>query len=285
MTKANKPTRRDALAGLALAPSLVAAANSSASAQTISTVLPDRVCVLTPQAVEGPYYFDPGLVRSDITEGRPGIPLRLVVQVLDSAGCTPIRDARVDLWHADAVGVYSGYDRQSDSRDLSTKGETFLRGTQMTDASGEVEFRTIYPGWYQGRTPHAHFEIFLDTKNVLTGQLYFPDALTEFIYTNAAPYNTRGRTRDTRNVNDGVLRESGGGHETFLNIKEEKDHYLGSLVIAVDRMGHGNSLKGPSGPPPGGPPPGSRPPEGPPNSTPSGSLIPGLDQTKNETVK
>lgn len=272
-----RPTRRQALAALSLAATPLAVRNAAAAETPVSAVLPERACILTPQSVEGPYYFDPGLVRSDITENRPGVPLRILLQILDVGGCRPIEGARVDLWHADARGVYSGYDRQSDSRDLSTKGETFLRGTQLADAAGQVEFRTIYPGWYTGRTPHIHFEVFLDSKNVLTGQLYLPDALTEYTYTHVTPYNSRPRERDTRNTNDGVLRGSGGGHETFLNIKEEKDHYLGSLVIAADRTANGEQQRG--GPPPGTPPggrPGGPPPGGPQPSRPAGSLVPGV---------
>ena len=273
MTQPVRPTRRQALAALSLAAAPLAVRDAAAEAP-ISAVLPERACVLTPQSMEGPYYFDPKLVRSDISEGRPGVPLRIVLQVLEADGCRPIEGARVDLWHADALGVYSGYDRQSDTRDVSTKGETFLRGTQIAAATGQVAFRTIYPGWYTGRTPHIHFEVFLDSRNVLTGQLYLPDALTEYIYGHVAPYNTRPRPRDTRNTNDGVLQGSGGGHETFLNIKEEKDHYLGTLVIAADRSASGDRQNG--GPPPGPPPGGGPPPEGPPPSSPAGSLVPGV---------
>ncbi|MFB7267718.1 intradiol ring-cleavage dioxygenase, partial [Streptomyces nojiriensis] len=89
-------------------------------------------CVLAVEAGAGPYYLDLDRVRSDITEGRKGVPFRLDLTVVRaSAGCRPVTDAAVDIWHADASGAYS------------TGGATFLRGTQVTDAAGRSTFRTI----------------------------------------------------------------------------------------------------------------------------------------------
>jgi protocatechuate 3,4-dioxygenase beta subunit len=213
---------------------------------SISNILPeDKACVLTPQAVEGPYYLDPKLVRTDITEGKEGVPLKLLLQVIDTSGCTPLAGARVDVWHSDGVGAYSGYEGQADDQATSTTNQTFLRGTQITDTLGQVTFTTIYPGWYRGRTPHIHLKVFLDEQNVLTGQLYFPDALSEYIYQNVSPYNTRTAERDTVNTTDSVLRGSGGGHESFVNIKEEADYYLASVVLGVDRNATPTAQTGP----------------------------------------
>jgi protocatechuate 3,4-dioxygenase beta subunit len=284
-------TRRQALAGLTLGTAASAAPQTllaqAAPAARNPALLNASMCVLTPQAVEGPFYFDPKLKREDITEGKPGVPLKVLLQVVNAASCAPIPDARVDIWHSDASGEYSGYKEQPGGAG-STEGKTFMRGTQLADLAGLVRFTTIYPGWYQGRTPHIHFKVFLSEKMALTGQLYFPDALSEFIYKNAVPYNTRKRERDTVNGNDGVLRMSGGGHETFCSIKEEADHYLASLVIGVRDDGT-EAVLPEMGPPPGGPPPGGpggpggrRPPpgprEGPPpqQQRPRGGLIPGV---------
>jgi len=106
------------------------------ASQSIAAALPGaKVCILTPQAVEGPFYFDPKLVRADITEGKPGAPLKLTLQVVEAKDCARLEGARVDVWHSDGLGVYSGYARQETG---STRGETFLRGTQFTDADGQV---------------------------------------------------------------------------------------------------------------------------------------------------
>lgn len=187
-------------------------------------------CLVLPQSVEGPFYFDTHLVRADISEGRPGIPLGMELTVV-GADCGPIADARVDLWHADAQGLYSGYDRQSDSRDLSTRGETFLRGTQFSDAAGQVRFDTIFPGWYRGRTTHLHLKVFLGQRTSLTAQIYFPDALADHIYEDVAAYR-RPRRRDTSNATDRIARSAGQG--AVARIREEAGHHVASLVVGVD---------------------------------------------------
>ena len=269
-------TRRQALAGLAAGaaagatPDPLLAQNATSPANM--ALLSSAMCLLTPEADEGPFYFDPKLKREDITERRKGVPLKLLLQIVKAGSCAPIADARIDVWHADAFGKYSGYSGQSDSGNVSTKGQSFLRGTQFTDAAGLVRFTTIYPGWYEGRTPHIHVKIFLAEKTVLTSQLYFPDALSEFIYQNGAPYDRRKRRRDTTNGNDGVLHDTGGGHESFCSIKEEADHYQASLVIGVKDVAETSRDFG-RPPPPEGPPPGSR--EGPPPQRTRSGLIPG----------
>lgn len=246
-----KITRRQAVNTLLFTTGLLASTKATkvlgqkADTRSSNILSEDKVCVLTSQAVEGPYYFDPKLVRTDITEGKEGVPLKLLLQVIDTRGCTPIARARVDVWHSDSVGAYSGYEGQRDDQATSTTGQMFLRGTQMTDTQGQVIFTTIYPGWYRGRTPHIHLKVFLDQRNVLIGQLYFPDALSEYIYKNVAPYNTRTVERDTVNTTDGVLRNSGGGHESFVNIKEEADYYLASVIIGVDRNATPTAQMGP----------------------------------------
>jgi protocatechuate 3,4-dioxygenase beta subunit len=268
----SRMTRREALTGLGVASGATLATHHAIAqmeAGTVARLLPAaNVCFMTPQAVEGPFYFDPKLERPDITEGLPGVPLGLLLQVVEASDCSALSATRIDIWQANALGHYSGYQGQGDERSISTEGKTFLRGTQFTDAGGEAAFATIYPGWYAGRTPHIHFKVFLEDKNAVTGQIYFPDALSEFIYANIPPYNERGRERDTTNDRDGILQASGSGRETFVSIKEEADRYLAALIIGIDRSVKPKASKGPPGPPPDGPPPdeGGR----------RGSLVPGI---------
>src|SRR5205085_10558214 len=133
--------------------------STGASGTTGSTA----ACVLTPEVTEGPYYLDLNKVRSDITEGKGGAPLDLKLTVVDATGCTPIKDAAIDVWHCDAGGVYSGFSQASaggpGGSQSTTDNQTFLRGTQVTDASGLAEFQTIYPGWYRGRAVHIHMKV------------------------------------------------------------------------------------------------------------------------------
>ena len=144
---------------------------------------------------------------ADITEGLPGAPLALVLQVVD-AECRPIEGARVDVWHCDAAGNYSGYARQGSDRTRDTRGETFMRGTQFADARGVAAFRTIWPGWYRGRTPHVHYKVFLDEATLLTSQLFFPDGASEAVFRGAPTATAPGRRTPT-NANDGIARRAG----------------------------------------------------------------------------
>lgn len=246
-------TRRRALTTLSATGVAAVPFGARAQPAALRKLLPAaNVCMLTPEAVEGPFYLDQKLERADITEGRPGVPLGLVLQVVEASDCAPVKGARVDVWHADALGFYSGYPGQSDAHNISTKGQHFLRGSQFSDGDGQVKFSTIYPGWYQGRTAHIHFKVFLADRTMLTGQLYFPDALSEYLYKNVAPYNTRAQERDTVNATDSVLKESGTDKGSFCAIREEADRYLALLIVGIDRNAKPAVRRAPVGPPPAG---------------------------------
>lgn len=160
-------------------------------------------CILYPRQTEGPFYLDLDSVRSDLTEGRAGMALRLRVEV-QTEDCSPLRDLAVDVWHCDAAGVYSGFPGQLGGRD--TTAETFLRGTQLTDANGIAEFETIYPGWYPGRTTHIHFKVHTSSTTEATSQIYFPEDVTSEVY-GTGPYESRGQ-KDTTNSSDLIARSN-----------------------------------------------------------------------------
>lgn len=166
-----------------------------------------RSCVLTPEAGEGPFYLDPKLQRSDITSGQPGAPLQLSLQVVRTGDCATLAQARVDVWHADALGLYSGYEKQSGVGGVSTKpaiGQQYLRGTQFTDAGGNVQFRTIFPSWYGGRTPHVHFKVFLGGNEVVASQIFFPDEISREVFAQWQPYREHASKRTAFNDNDPI---------------------------------------------------------------------------------
>jgi protocatechuate 3,4-dioxygenase beta subunit len=166
-----------------------------------------RSCVLTPEAGEGPFYLDPKLLRSDITSRQPGAPLQLALQVVRTGDCATLANARVDVWHADALGLYSGYEQQSGVGGVSTRnaaGQQYLRGTQITDAVGNVRFRTIFPSWYGGRTPHVHFKVFLGGNEVVASQIFFPDEITKEVFAQWQPYRDHVSKRTTFNDNDPI---------------------------------------------------------------------------------
>jgi protocatechuate 3,4-dioxygenase beta subunit len=175
-------------------------------------------CTLAAEQTEGPYYFDADAIRSDITEDRDGTPLRLAIRVRDAERCEAIESAVVDVWHCDAGGVYSGFD--------DGEGERFLRGAQATNADGVAQFRTIYPGWYPGRTPHIHLKVHLDRTTVLTTQLYFDEAISRKVYA-AAPYR---QDAEVANESDGIFEES-----LLLKLAEDGDGWIGSISLDVAR--------------------------------------------------
>jgi protocatechuate 3,4-dioxygenase beta subunit len=169
-----------------------------------------------------------GLARSDVREDREGVALRLALTLVEADTCAPIRDAVVKIWHAYAVGVYSGFPNPPGGIDAT--GETFLRGFQMTDADGRVEFTTIYPGWYTGRTVHIHVRIHLDSTTVLISQLYFPESITDVVHSQS-PYSSHG-PRDTNNATDSIARN--GIDDLLLDIVAENDDYVATIVLGAN---------------------------------------------------
>src|SRR5215204_5006838 len=196
------------------------------STQALSTPsIPNTAldCVVRPELTIGPYFVDDQLERSDIRSEpsdnsvKEGVPLTLNINVasVGSNSCTPIEGAQVDIWHCDAQGVYSGVS----DRSFDTSGQKFLRGYQLTNANGGVQFLTIYPGWYSGRTVHIHFTI--RTKGAdnqdyqFTSQFFFDDSLTDQVHA-LPPYASKGQ-RNTRNANDNIF--NGGGDQLVLNLQ------------------------------------------------------------------
>lgn len=246
-----KPTRRGFLTAAAGSAAGLLQIRQGQAAEATPAATREDACILTPQAEAGPYYIDPKLVRTDIRDGKAGVPLTLRFRVIEAGPCSALSGARVDIWHCDARGIYSAFPGQSDTHNLDTTNATFLRGTQTTDKAGWAEFTTIYPGWYPGRATHIHFKIFTDEKTVLVGQTFFPEALNEFIYTNVPDYMKRSQQRLVVNANDHVATESDPEHRAYCAVKEERERYVAMLTLAVDRNAK-MSADGPDRPPPPG---------------------------------
>jgi protocatechuate 3,4-dioxygenase beta subunit len=180
-------------------------------------------CVLTPELTEGPYFVANEKIRRDITEGRPGTPLRLELRVVNASTCKVVPNASVDIWHCDALGVYSG-------AVANNPGTNFLRGVQKTNAKGIATFKTIYPGFYSGRAVHIHVKVHVKGNVVHTGQLFFPAAVTSAVYARA-PYSSHGTTPDTPNAQDAIYRN--GGPKGMLALKKTAGGYAGSITMGV----------------------------------------------------
>lgn len=197
-------------------------------------------CLISPEQTQGPFFVDERLNRSDLrvdpADGSvsPGVPLRLVLimsQVANNS-CTPLAGATVDVWHCDALGSYSDV-RDNAGGSGDTRGKKFLRGYQVTDGQGKVEFQTIYPGWYQGRTVHLHYKIRTNPSSEVghefTSQLSFDEAITDQVHAQT-PYSQKGR-RDTTNQTDGIFAR--GGNDLMLGLSKDAEGYTGTYKVAI----------------------------------------------------
>ena len=230
--------RRDALALLGITGTAVYLGSLFQPVRAIGSSdgpLPD--CIVRPEQTEGPYFVDERLNRSDIridpSDGsiKNGVPLRLTLMVsrINRSACTPLSGAMVDIWHCDALGIYS------DVRDpgFNTRGKKFLRGYQVTDATGIVQFTTIYPGWYQGRTVHIHFKIRTTAASEriydFTSQLYFDESITDQVHAQE-PYASMGQ-RTVKNNRDGIFRD--GGNQLMLPLMKDGQGYAATFRIGL----------------------------------------------------
>lgn len=199
-------------------------------------------CIASPTEVEGPYPYVGGeitnpLNRVDITEGQTGVPFSLTLKVVNSNNnCSVVENARVDIWYCNKDGYYSGYGNQTGGALGGTQsyvGETWLRGYQLTDATGQVQFTCIYPGWYQGRATHIHFEVFMNTDLKKTGQIAFNEAVSDVVHVSSL-YAAHG-INTTRNSADGIFNNSSTdlANETVTPTGDTATGYAATYTIGV----------------------------------------------------
>jgi protocatechuate 3,4-dioxygenase beta subunit len=237
------------------------------AAAALRTMPSTPACVLTSEQEEGPYYVDDGKVRRDITEGKPGVPLRLRIALVHAKRCTPLSNAALDIWHCDASGVYSAFTQvhmgpppggfggrpggppsggpppdgfpgaPPPRGPRSTDATRFLRGLQSTDDGGMAEFATIYPGWYQGRAIHIHLKVHAGGHVAHTGQLFFPEDITERI-AQLKPYAGHQDVHLTTQGEDHVFESEHGasGMLTLSRMEARSDSagFIATATLAVD---------------------------------------------------
>ena len=230
-------------------------------------------CTLAAEQEEGPYYVDYNNLRQDITEGKPGLPLRLRVRLVNANTCAPLPKAALDIWHCDASGVYSAFTSAAPDgpgghgepgfgpprgfggppphgrppgpppagmgpRDHGALDKTrFLRGIQITDTDGTAEFITIYPGWYSGRSIHIHCKVHTGGHVSHTGQFFFPEDMTETIAL-LDPYAKRLAVHRTTQEEDHVFTEEHGSSGlmklTRIDSRTNSGGFIAEAVLAVN---------------------------------------------------
>jgi protocatechuate 3,4-dioxygenase beta subunit len=231
-------TRRQALetmGGVAAVAFTAACSKSSDSPTSPSSTTggSTSACAVTPSETEGPYPDRLGMINSqaffrrDITEGRPGLALSLVLTIVNTnQNCQPLSNAAVEIWQCDATGNYSEYSQPG----YDGTGQTFLRGLQVTDANGQVTFTTIYPGWYAGRATHIHVDVFVNGVNKKITQVAFPEATTTSVYASGV-YASKGRN-PTSNSSDMVFSD-GTSMELATLAGSVSAGYVDTLTIGV----------------------------------------------------
>ena len=281
-------TRRQAMraAGAAgsaylLLPAWLDQLGGSATAQAAA-----RCATLTPELTEGPYWVNTMLRRADVRANtttaktlpgvaQRGVPLKLTINVLDASNaCKPLNGVAVDIWHANAHGLYSDETSQQaggGSTGGDTAGQNFLRGYQITgeDAgpngsavAGQVGFTTIWPGWYTGRAIHIHVRVRkLSSSGATiagyTTQIFFSDADNDKVLTRAAPYRARVPQKDpTTDENDTVLQRADDATNIVSVTGSASKGFAATfnVMLKESQATASGSLSRPSGGPGSGPP-------------------------------
>lgn len=245
------------IAGTGFGARLGLAQGTGTAVPTLTTTgTPMPTCVVRPALMAGPYFVDAMLNRSDIRtelttgEVKAGALLKLIYKVSDVSAntCAPLAGAQVDVWHCDALGAYSGVQ----DRRFDTRGETWLRGYQLTDESGTAEFLTIYPGWYSGRAVHIHFKIRTEPDAAqgyeFTSQVFFDEAMTAKVYAQP-PYASKGAA-DVPNENDFIFQGADG--LLTLDVVETDEGYEATFTIGLDLSESASSDAGGQGGRPSG---------------------------------
>ena len=205
---------------------------------------PGGGCVLIPSETAGPFPLDltanTFYFRQDIREDRTGAPHRLRLRILGAEDCLPMQNVRVNIWHCDADGVYSGYTNQNGG--VNASGQTFLRGYQFTDANGEVEFLTIFPGWYPGRVCHIHFQVYVNSNYAAISQLTYPITEKQAVYTDNPTLYTAGIDPVTPSQ-DGIFSDGYQYQEASLVYDADAMEYQSSLEVTVQGTGLNTGLE------------------------------------------
>jgi len=122
----------------------------------------------TTSDILGPFYRPESPLRSSFhIAGENGKKVELSGKILHQDCTTPYKNAKVELWHCDAAGIY----------DNSTSDFRY-RGTVITDNDGNYSFQTILPVSYNAgggliRPAHFHIMVTAEGYQSLVTQLYF----------------------------------------------------------------------------------------------------------------
>ncbi|KKB80175.1 hypothetical protein VW35_07040 [Devosia soli] len=233
-------------------------------------------CIALPWETAGPYPADgsnvrsgqvvnalteEGIIRTDLrpsfgtlTPVADGAQLDLELTLVNADGCTPLANHAIYIWHCDTTGNYSLYD---------TPDANYLRGVGIADADGKVRFTTIFPGCYDGRWPHIHFEIFQSAESavagdasLLTAQIALPEDVSADVYAADSRYSNGTRNLSRISIaRDMVFRDNTDAElaqQTLAVTGDAASALSGTVTIPVDLTAAKPAFR--SAPPAGNPP-------------------------------
>ncbi len=249
-------------------------ATGGTAAMTAASSYPDpftsgaAACSLTCTVTQGPCWAPTAPTRQDVSEGKPGIPMRLALRLVEADGCTPVAGAEIEIWHCDVEGVYSAKDVENVAFCTANKADAlkayFFRGRAVTDSEGKLVFDGCFPGWYASRAIHIHFVVrrsahvgeHTTTNSTVVSQFFFPAELTASIFSKVAGYVDRGQP-DTSLESDTVIGSLADKTPYILDYAQMSDGaMLAWKTIAISDTDSCGSTGGGMGGNMGGGPPG-----------------------------
>lgn len=262
MESSRRRSLRWLLAGAATLP-LIGCGGGSDSSTTTSTgssgtgtgTGTSGSCTVIPEETGGPYPGDgtnsnasgivnvltqTGVVRSDIRSSfngasgtAGGIPLTIKLKIVNAnASCGAAGSFAVYLWHCDREGRYSLYSQ-------GVTDQNYLRGVQAADADGNLTFSSIFPGCYDGRMPHIHFEVYRSlaqstsaANRIKTSQFTFPLATMNEVYATAGYASSASNLSRISFASDNIFND---GYALQLGTMSGNatEGYVVTLTIAV----------------------------------------------------
>lgn len=197
--------------------------------------IPTGECALTPSETTGPFPTrnPSGLVLSDIRADRAGVGLEVLITIQNkNRNCAVMEGAIVDIWHCDKDGYYSEYGG-SGMQTVNLQARHFCRGRQATNADGIASFLSIFPGWYPGRAPHIHVQVFDPSgKSLLVTQIAFPTNICDTVYTASNGVYTKGK-QDTSNMRDNIFANSLSKEMAVLTGNMNEGYKLSHTIVVI----------------------------------------------------
>lgn len=205
-----------------------------------STSTPNGDCTVSPSETAGPFptITPSSWIRDSIVDGRTGVPFTITINIMNkNANCTALQNAIVDIWHCDKDGNYSEYGG-SGMQSTNYTSVHFLRGRQVTNTEGQVNFTSVFPGWYTGRATHIHVHIYNAAgTSLLITQISFPEGTNSAVATvnaSTASGYTKGMSGYTYNASDNVFSDDSAGAELATVNGSVENGYILTHTIYVN---------------------------------------------------